>query len=386
MLPVLPDLYMEISGEGLSASAIYGGWLMFSFAIMQFVFAPVLGNLSDAYGRRPILFGSLIVLTINYLIMGFAETLTVLFIGRIISGIGSATNSTCSAYIADITEPEERAQYFGYIGAAFGLGFVIGPVIGGFLGDFGSRVPFFAIAALIFSNLLLGLVFFKESLPTENRRPFNITRANPFSALQQMRKFKTVFGLIGVILLFNLGHHALPAVWSFYGMESFGWDAKEVGFSLGFVGLLMVFVQGYLIQIIIPKVGMRVAGIIGLAFTSIAMVGFAIATEAWMAYAAIIPMALGALGGPAINGIASGQIGADQQGELQGALASMMSLTSIISPPVMTIVFGVFTTATALIYLPGAPYLLAGVLTVMSLALFIRTTTGFVHVPEESNA
>ncbi|MDA0979398.1 MAG: TCR/Tet family MFS transporter [Proteobacteria bacterium] len=377
ILPVTPLLFMEITGEGISAAAQYGGWLMFSFAVTQFFFAPVLGNLSDAYGRRKVLLGSLLVLGINYMIMGFAQTLTLLFIGRLISGIGSATFSTCNAYIADVTEPAERAQYFGLMGAAFGAGFVIGPVVGGFLGEYGSRIPFFATGTLIFLNLVLGLIFLRESLPREDRRPFVLARANPVSALKRMSEFKIVLGILGVLFLYNMGHHALPAVWSFWSIERFDWSPREIGYSLGFIGILMVFVQGYLIRIAVPALGLRLAGVLGLAFHSIAFFGYAAASAGWMAYVAMIPGALGALASPAMNGIASSQIGRTQQGELQGALGSVMSLTSIISPLMMTQVFGLFTGADALIDFPGAPFVLAGILTILALLLFIRATTDF---------
>ena len=266
LMPVLPNLYMEITGEGLAQAAVYGGWLLFAYAIMQFFFAPVLGNLSDAYGRKPVLIASMTALGINYLIMGFAGSLLVLFIGRLISGIGAATFSTCNAYIADSIPAEERTQYFGLTGAAFGAGFVIGPVLGGFLGEIGSRAPFFTTAALIFSNLIIGLLFLPESLAKENRRSFDIRRANPFAAMKQMSQFKVVFGIIGVMFLYNMGHHVLPAVWSFYGIEKFSWSPKEIGYSLGFVGICIVFVQGYVIRIAVPKLGLRRTGVLGLAF------------------------------------------------------------------------------------------------------------------------
>ncbi len=378
ILPVTPMLLMEISGENLASSAVYGGWLMFVFAIMQFFFMPILGNLSDAYGRKPVLMTSLLLLGVNYLIMGLAETLTLLFIGRIISGIGSASYSTCNAYIADTTTPEERAQYFGLMGAAFGLGFVIGPVLGGFLGEFGVRVPFYATGALCLLSLVMAMIFLPESLKDENRRVFEPGRANPFSALRQLSHFKIVSGIIGVMFLYNLGHHVLPAVWSFYGIEQFDWTPREVGYSLGFAGILMVFVQGYLIRIVIPVLGMRLAGIIGLGFTILAFMVYAVATTASFAYVGLTLGALGALAGPAMNGIASGQVGPDQQGELQGALGSIMSLTAIISPPLMTIVFGIFTGENAPFYFPGAPFLLAAILTIMSIALFVVVTAGFV--------
>lgn len=381
ILPVTPVLLMEVTGESLGVSAVYGGWLMFSFAIMQFIFMPILGNLSDAYGRKPILLGSLLVLSINYMIMGLAQSLTLLIIGRLISGIGSATFSTCNAYIADSTSTEERAQYFGLMGAAFGLGFVIGPALGGFLGEFGSRVPFFATAGLIFFNLILGLIFLPESLKQENRRPFEPGRANPFSALKQISHFKVAFGIIGVMFLYNMGHHVLPAVWSFWGMERFGWTPIEVGYSLTFVGILMVFSQGYLIRIAAPALGLKWAGVLGLTFNLIAFIGYSWAPVTAAAYVFLAIGALGGLAGPAMNGIASTQVGADQQGELQGAMGSMMSLTSILSPPMMTMTFGAFTMEGAPVYFPGAPFVLAAILTVLSLLLFFRTTADFKEKP-----
>lgn len=379
ILPVMPTLLMEVSAEGLSSSAVYGGWLMFSFAIMQFVAMPILGNLSDAYGRKPVLLGSLLVLSINYLIMGLAQSLVLLFIGRLISGIGSATFSTCNAYIADVTSVEERAQFFGLMGAAFGLGFVIGPVLGGFLGEYGSRVPFFATAGLIFFNLLVGLIFLPESHTPNNRRPFEIRRANPFSAMKQMSQFKIAFGIIGVLFLYNMGHHALPAVWTFWGIEKFDWSPREIGYSLGFIGILMVFSQGYLIRIVIPALGMRWAGVVGLSFTITAFLGYALSQTPTMAYMFMIAGALGGLAGPAMSGIASSQVGPDQQGELQGAIGSVGSLTNIISPLLMTMVFGIYTGSDAPFYFPGAPFILAAILTMMSLVLFFRITIGFIQ-------
>ncbi len=376
IMPVLPDLLMEISGEDLAASAKYGGWLMFVYAVMQFFFAPIVGNLSDAYGRRPVLLLSMVVLGINYIIMGFANSLVLLFIGRIISGIGASTMSTCNAYVADVTPISERAQYFGMIGAAFGMGFIIGPVIGGILGEFGSRVPFFATAALVFFNLLFGFFILPESLTPENRRIFEPARANPLATFRQLSQFRVVFGILMVMFFYNLGHHVLPSIWSYYTIEKLNWSTREIGYSLGFIGVLMVFVQGFLIRIVIPKVGLRNAGIIGMSMTLVAFCGYASASTSWMMYVAMVPGALGALAGPAMNGIASGQIGAQQQGELQGGMSSMMSLTSILSPPIMTQVFSYFGSNSTTVYYPGAPFLLAAILTLLSLVLFVRATAG----------
>lgn len=385
IMPVLPDLIMQVSGEGLSASARYGGWLMFSFAVMQFFCAPVLGNLSDRFGRRPVLLLSLFAMAINYILMGLAGSLLVLFIGRIISGIGASTMSTCYAFIADTTPEAERAQNFGLVGAAFGMGFVVGPVVGGFLGEFGPRMPFFAAAALSFANMAFGFFVLKESLQEEHRRRFTWQRANPLGTLTQLAKFPIIIGMISVMFLYNLGHHVLPATWSFFAIEKFAWTPKEIGYSLGFVGILMVFVQGFLIRWVLPRTGMRLAGIIGMVFTIVAFTGYASATAPWMVYAAMIPGALGAFAGPAMQGITTAQIGPGQQGELQGGISSTMSLCSIISPLMMTQTFAYFTAADAPFYFPGAAFLLAAMLTVMSLALFIRTTAPL-SIPTPSRA
>ncbi len=306
--------------------------------------------------------------------MAMATTLGWLFIGRVISGIGAATMSTCNAYIADTTPIEKRAQNFGLMGAAFGMGFVIGPVVGGFLGEFGPRAPFYATAALSFTNMVFGFFILGESLSKENRRPFELSRANPLGTLLQLRHFPVVIGMVLVMLFYNLGHHVLPSTWSFYAIESFDWSPREVGYSLGFIGVLMVLVQGFLIRWVLPRTGLRLAGIAGLCFTIIAFTGYAFATLPWMVYVAMIPGSLGALAGPAMQGIASAQVNDTQQGELQGGLTSTMSLSAIVSPPVMTQLFAFYTGADTPIYFPGAPFVLAGFLTVVGLVLFVRVT------------
>jgi len=379
IMPILPGLLMEISGDDLSATAIYGGWLTFIFALMQFLCAPLIGNLSDRYGRRPVLLISLFVVGLNYFIMGIADSLIALFIGRMISGAASSTTSTCNAYIADITPIEKRAQNFGLIGAGFGMGFVIGPVIGGLLGDFGPRVPFFAAGIVSFLNMAFGFFVLKESLPLENRRKLELKRANPIGALLQLRAFPLVIGIVIVMFIYNLGHHVLPSIWSFHAIEKFAWTPREIGYSLGFIGILMVLVQGFLIRWIIPKTGLRWAGIIGMSFTMVAFIGYSFAYQSWMMYAAMLPGALGALTGPAMQGIASSQVGSDQQGELQGGLSSMMSLTSIISPLLMAQTFGFFTSEAAPIYFPGASFLFAAVLTLIAALIFAKITTDIKH-------
>ena len=375
IMPVLPQLIVEVTGETISAAATYGGLLMFAYAGMQFFLAPVLGSLSDRFGRRPVLLLSLAVLGIDYLIMWWAPTFAWLLIGRIIAGAAASTFSTCSAYIADISEPDKRAQNFGLIGAAFGMGFVLGPVIGGLIGEYGARLPFLAAAALSLANFCYGALVLPESLTPDKRRAFEIGRANPLGALTALKRYPVVFGLIGAYVLYQLGHHALPATWSFFAIERFDWSPREIGYSLGAVGIMMVFVQALLLRIALPKLGSRRAAMLGFAFCIFSFLGYAFVTEGWMIYPFL---AFGALQGfisPAMQGIMSTQVADSEQGELQGGLSSMASLTAIISPPFMTTLFAAFTGASAPIYFPGAPWLAAAILTLLSMAFFMRATS-----------
>lgn len=374
IMPVLPALLTEVTGEGMSSAARYGGWLMFAYAAMQFCLAPVVGNLSDRFGRRPVLLFSLLVLGIDYLIMWWAPSFAWLLLGRVIAGAAASTYSTCNAFIADVSPPEVRAANFGLMGAAFGLGFIIGPVIGGVLGEYGPRAPFLAAAALTFANLLYGVLVLPESLDKAQRRPFDWRRANPTGTLAALRRYPVVFGLIGAYFLFLLGHHVLPSTWSFFTMEKFDWSPREVGYSLGFVGVLMVLTQALLLRVLLPKLGARRAGVIGLTVTVVSFTGYAVSTEAWMIYAFLLAGALQGFAGPAMHGIMSVNVPANEQGELQGGLASMSSLTAILSPPVMTQTFAWFTDAGNPVYFPGAPFVLAALLTVLALAAFLRVT------------
>ena len=376
IMPVLPQLVMDVTGEGLSSAARYGGLLMFAYAGMQFFLAPIIGNVSDRFGRRPVLLLSLMVLSVDYLIMWWAPTIAWLLLGRVIAGAAASTYSTCNAFIADISEPEERAQNFGLMGAAFGMGFVIGPVIGGFLGEYGPRVPFLAAAGVAFVNLLYGALVLPETLAKDKRRAFDWRRANPTGTLAALRRYPVVFGLIGAYFLFLLGHHVLPATWSFFTMEKFDWSSREVGYSLGAVGVLMVFVQAVLLRIVLPRLGPRRAAIVGFTFCTISFVGYAFATQGWMIYFFLIPGALQGFAAPAMQGIMSNQVPADEQGELQGGLASISSLTAILSPPFMTQVFAFFTAINAPVYFPGAPFVVAAALSVFALSVFLRATTG----------
>jgi MFS transporter, DHA1 family, tetracycline resistance protein len=372
ILPVMPQLIMSVSGEGLSSAARYGGWLMMVYALMQFFFSPVMGNISDRFGRRPVLLFSLLLLGIDYLVMAWAPTLFWLFIGRMVAGIAASTYSTCYAVIADSTAPEKRAQTFGLVGAAFGLGFIIGPVMGGLLGEYGARVPFIAAACLAFSNLVFGFFVMPETLTKENRRSFDLRRANPMGTLLTLRKYPMVIGMITALFLFLLGHHALPSTWTYFTIEKFQWSESQVGYSFAFVGALMVFTQAVLLRRVLPVIGQHKAALAGFLFCIVSFIGYAFASSGYMLYIFMIPGALQGFVMPSIQGIMSGHIPANSQGELQGGLASMSSLTSILSPPLMTGTFAFFTAVAAPVYFPGAAFILAAVLTLCSLLVFMR--------------
>lgn len=343
IIPVIPKLIMGLSGKDLSHASQIGGWLMFAYAIMQFTFAPILGGLSDQYGRRPILLGSLFGFGIDYLFSAFAPTIGWLFVGRMIAGIMGSSFTTASAYIADVSPPEKRSQNFGLIGAAFGLGFIIGPAIGGFLGAYGPRAPFIAAACLAFLNWLYGLFILPESLKPENRRAFDWKRANPVGTLSQLRKYPIISGLLVSLVLLYIAAWAVQGGWSYYTMEKFQWDERMVGISLSVVGLITAIVQAGLIRIIIPKLGQQRGVYVGLSLYCFGFLCFAFATKGWMMFAALVPYCLGGIAGPSLQGIISTQVAPNVQGELQGGLTSMMSATAIVAPPLMTGIFSYFT-------------------------------------------
>lgn len=363
ILPVLPELIVDITGDPVHEAARYGGWLAFAYASMQFIFSPLAGNLSDRFGRRPVLLVSLFVFGVDYLIMGLAPTIAWLFLGRIIAGTSATSFGIANACIADLFPPEKRAQNFGLIGAAFGVGFILGPVIGGFLGEFGPRMPFFVTAGIAFANALFGLFAIPETLKEEDRRPFRFARANPLGAFRQVGRFPVVTGILGAYFLYMLAHDSLPAIWAFYTMDRYGWGPRDVGFSLGVVGVCMLVVQGFLIRKIIPLLGSKRTAYVGLALTIVAFFGYALSPVGWAMYIWIVVGAGSGLIMPAMNGIMSRQIPANAQGELQGILGSVASSTFIISPVVMTQLFAYFSSSSAPVYFPGASFALAGVLT-----------------------
>lgn len=379
IIPVIPKLIAQMVGGNLSDASVYGGWLMFAFSIMQFLFSPVLGNLSDRFGRRPILLLALLGFGLDYLFLAFAPSLIWLFVGRIIAGITGASITTATAYIADVSTPEKRAQNFGLIGVAFGVGFIIGPVLGGVLGQWGTRIPFIAAACLTLLNCLYGYFILPESLKPENRRAFDWKRANPIGSLRELKRYPVIAGLVGSLLFIYIAAHATQSTWVYYTMEKFHWNEALVGYSLGFVGLMVAIVQGGLIRVITPKLGYKRSVYWGLLLYTIGFLLLAFASKSWMMFAFLIPYCLGGIAGPALQAIISSQIPANEQGALQGALTGLVSITSIIGPLIMTNLFAYFTGSKAPFYFPGAPFLMGGMLTLFSVFFAMRSLTGYIH-------
>ncbi len=371
IIPVLPDLIREVTSLGLDGAALWGGWLSFSYAIMQFLCGPTIGNLSDQFGRRPVLLVSLGVLTVDYLIMAIAPSLFVLFVGRILAGVAAATYSTCNAFVADVSRPGERAKNFGLLGAGFGLGFVIGPVIGGLVAEWGTRAPFYAAAGLAFANFCYGLFVLPESLAPERRRAFDWRRANPLGAFSQMRKTPTVAWFLLTLFLFDIAHFAYPAVWAYFTKEAFGWSSAEVGLSLAAVGVGFVVVQGWLIRVLLPLIGEVNTAFAGFFFNVLSLVAMAFVSEGWMVYVILPFTALSAILTPALTGLMSNRIADNAQGELQGAMTSVSAITLVISPLMMTQLFGYFAGPAAPVYFPGAPFLAAALITAVAVIPFV---------------
>jgi MFS transporter, DHA1 family, tetracycline resistance protein len=371
ILPVLPRLIMQLTGVTVERAAVYGGWLGFVYALMQFFCAPVLGNLSDRFGRRPVILFALFALGVDYLIMGAAPAIGWLFIGRAVAGVAGASFSPAYAYVADISPPQKRAQHFGLLGAAFGGGFILGPAIGGLLGSLGPRAPFFTAGVIALANGTFGLLALPESLPASSRRPFEWRRANPLGTLRQMRRYPTVEWLLGALFLWQLGHQVLPSTWAFYTISKFHWSSADVGYSLAFVGTVMAVAQGVLTRVLIPALGgERRAATFGMAAAVFAYGGYALVTQGWAMYAVSLSTCIFALTYPSMNALASQQIPANAQGELQGAIACLYSLSAIVGPPLMTQIFSYFSRADAVVHFPGAAFLTAALLTATCGVLF----------------
>lgn len=369
IIPVMPELISQLKNIPVNEASPYGAWLLSAYAITQFVCAPVIGNLSDRYGRRPVLLFSLVGFGIDYLFLALAPSYGWLFIGRVIAGITGASFTTASAYIADISTPETRAKNFGMVGAAFGLGFIIGPALGGLLAGWGVRAPFYAAAVLCLLNVLYGYFVLPESLSKDHRRKFEWKRANPFGSLMLFKKYPTIGGLAFAFFLIYLAAQAVQGNWNFFTIYRFHWTEKMVGISLAVVGLLVGLVQAGLTRVVNPKLGNEKSIYIGLLLYTLGLALFAFASETWMMFAFLVPYCLGGICGPAIQAVLAGHVPPNEQGELQGALTSLMSLTTILGPPLMSNLFKYFTTDKAPFHFPGAAFLLGAIFMLGSAAI-----------------
>ena len=399
MIPVLPDLIKELTGLENHEAVKHSGLLTLVFAVFQFICMPIVGGLSDRFGRRPIMLTSLAGLAVDFFLMALAPTILFLYIGRALSGIFGATFSTANAYVADVSPPEKRAQNFGLIGASFGVGFLLGPVIGGILGEYGTRVPFYAAGIISLINVIYGLIFLPETLATTKRRPFEIKRSNPIGSVLALGRIKGVKSLIFVLFVLAVAHTVYPTTYAFSTMEGLGWSSGDVGFSLGAFAIASMIVQGGLIRIIIPKIGLFWAGFIGMFSAVVGYTMMGSADAGWIIYAAGPLAALAGLYGPALTNMMSSRVSESEQGELQGAIGAAQGLALMAGPMAMTGMFGLFGDAANrpdrqmqafpdnivgitqylagnvnIPYVPGSPFLLAGALSFVALIIFILVT------------
>jgi DHA1 family tetracycline resistance protein-like MFS transporter len=364
--PVLPKLIEQLTHGSLSDASRWNAWLMLSYAGMQFIFAPVVGSLSDKYGRRPVLLFSLFGFGLDYILLSVAPTIWWLMLGRAIAGITGASFTTASAYIADISTSGNKAKNFGLIGAAFGLGFIIGPAIGGLLGELGSRMPFIVAACLTLLNFAYGYFVLPESLSPENRRPFEWSRSNPLASLLRIRNYHGVGGLMIALLFVYIGGFAVQSTWAYFTIEKFKWSTSLIGLSLTVVGILIAGVQGGLIRILNPRLGNEKSIYLGLLLYTAGLVLFSIADSTWMMFVFLIPYCLGGIAGPALQAVISEHVPANEQGELQGTLTSLMSITMVIGPVLMNNLFYFFTDKKEHLYFPGAPFAAGAVFMLLS--------------------
>lgn len=372
IIPVIPTLIQNISGEGLDRAVIYGMWLLSLYAAMQFLFAPLMGELSDRFGRRPILLASLFMMSIDYLIHAFAPTIAWLFFGRIMAGITGASHSVATAYVADISTPENKAKNFGMIGAAFGLGFIIGPAIGGIFGEIDVRLPFLVAAGLTFANFLLGFFFVPESLALEKRRAIQLQKIIPGVSVFNLKQYKGIIGLVFAFFLANVAGQALPSTWSYFTIEQFGWTEAQIGYSLMAVGITVSIAQGFLVGKLVPIYGQKKVIVWGFVLWSTGMLLFSIASTPWMLYLFIIPYSIGGVAGPTLQSLVSNQVPDNEQGNLQGALTGMVSITAIIGPILASTVFAYFISEQTFFYFPGAAYVVSAAILMTSTVLAWR--------------
>ncbi len=373
IFPIMPDLLESLGFDTVSDATLYGGALITVYAVMQFFFSPIIGNLSDRFGRRPVLLIAIGAMGVDYLIMGFATVFWVLFIGRVLAGIAGATIATASAYIADISKPEDKAKNFGLIGATYGVGFILGPALGGLLGGIDLHLPFFVAAGLTAMNFLFGLVAIPESLAVSKRRNFTWARASPFRALRRAFRHKTLRGLFWATFLIMIASYVYPVVWAFFGKERFGWDPKIIGFTLTAFGACVIIVQGVLLSPIIKALGEVKTIHLGNTIIVIGLLCLGFADTPWMIFALLPLLALGDIAGPALTAYMSNLVDESEQGDLQGVFASIEAMAAIVAPPVMAGLFFAFTANEKLPYLPGAPFLLAAVIVVVASIIMLRS-------------
>jgi len=372
IIPVIPGLLAELGIPDAGQASFTGGLLLFTYAFMQFLFAPILGGLSDQYGRRLVILIALFGLTIDYLVVAFAPTIAWLFAARIVAGICGASFSSASAYVADISAPEDRPKNFGMIGAAFGLGFILGPVMGGLLGQIDIRLPFFVSAGLTFLNFVYGYFVLPESLSIENRRKFEWKRANPIGSLKSLGKYPILKNLFIAFFIIYVASHSVQSNWSFFGKEVFDWDELDIGISLAVVGFFVAIVQAVLIGRAVKKFGQSKTIYIGLACNLTGFILFAIASEEWMIYSFLAVYVMGGLAGPTLQGIMSSEVPANEQGEFMGAITSLQNLGNIFGPLIMTGIFFYFTTSSNF-YFPGAAFALAAIFSIVSGKIIYKT-------------
>jgi DHA1 family tetracycline resistance protein-like MFS transporter len=377
VIPVFPQLIVKLTGRDLAHAAEVSGWIAFLYASVQFLMGPVIGGLSDRFGRRPVLLASLAAFSLDYVVMAFAPTLWWLVAARVVAGITGATFPTAYAYIADVTPPEKRGANFGVIGMAFGFGFIIGPALGGFVAQFGTEVPFLVSAGLAMANFLYGLFVLPESLPPEKRRAFEWRRANPVGALMRLKSaHPVVLMLAATVFVWTLSYQSLYSIWSYHGQLRYGWTPEQVGWSLAAVGVTGAIVQGFLGRKLIPRFGQRRIIVVGLVSAVAGYSTYAMADAGWMVYLGIAISACQGLVFPCLQGLMSAEVAPNEQGELQGAVASIQSLSAIVGPPLMTTVFARFSVADAPIYAPGAPFVVSLIFVGVTALMFFRAHAG----------
>ncbi|MDN5786715.1 TCR/Tet family MFS transporter [Pseudorhodobacter sp.] len=388
IFPVMPELIEEVTGGTLAAAALWGGVLSTSFAVMQFLFGPVLGSLSDWYGRRPVLLLSLGVMALAYLIMALAPTIWLLLAARLVAGIAAATQSTATAFIADISTPDQRGRRFGLIGACFGIGFILGPLIGGLVASIDTRAPFYAAAAMALANLIIGLIVLPETVTARTRRAFTWSRGNPIGALKSLTALPGLKRPLLTFLIIAVAMNVYPAIWAFYGKARFDWDTTMIGHSLGVYGVSFALGQALLVGPLIQRFGEHRAAFLGMWVDVVSLTALGFVTSGALALALTPITALGGVVTPAIQALLSRQTPDNAQGELQGVLASLNALAMITAPLMMTATFAAFTAPDAAIFSPGAPFLLAAILMVAAIALHVaksrETPSGSPTLPPSS--